>query len=135
MDEPEQLRTIAEVAQELRVGRETVYRSVRRGEIEVVRFGGRDPRSDDCPRTAQAAEGRVVKFGRRGTSYAGAAEPSSVDAERLADFRVRSARACKAWQELDPADLVARTRLPRLSLERRSLLRARRGRQPASEIT
>jgi hypothetical protein len=76
-----------------------------------------------------------VKFGRRGTSYAGAAEPSSVDAERLADFRVRSARACKAWQELDPADLVARTRLPRLSLERRSLLRARRGRQPASEIT
>jgi excisionase family DNA binding protein len=40
MDEPEQLRTIAEVAQELRVGRETVYRAVRRGEIEVVRLGG-----------------------------------------------------------------------------------------------
>jgi excisionase family DNA binding protein len=40
MDEPEQLRTVAEVAQELRVDRETVYRAVRRGEIEVVRFGG-----------------------------------------------------------------------------------------------
>jgi hypothetical protein len=50
-----------------------------------------------------------VKFGRRGTSYAGAAEPS-VDAERLADFRVRSARACHAWQELDAADLVQRGR-------------------------
>jgi excisionase family DNA binding protein len=40
MDEPEQLRTVPEVARELRVDRETVYRAIRRGEVEVVRFGG-----------------------------------------------------------------------------------------------
>jgi excisionase family DNA binding protein len=39
MDETGQLR-IPEVARELRVSRETVYRAVRRGEIEVVRIGG-----------------------------------------------------------------------------------------------
>jgi excisionase family DNA binding protein len=40
MDEPEQLRTVPEVARELRVDRETVYRAIRGGEVEVVRFGG-----------------------------------------------------------------------------------------------
>jgi excisionase family DNA binding protein len=38
--ENSQLRTVPEVARELRVSRETVYRAVRRGELEVVRFGG-----------------------------------------------------------------------------------------------
>jgi excisionase family DNA binding protein len=40
MDEQGQLRTIPEVARELRVSRETVYRAIRRGDLEVVRFGG-----------------------------------------------------------------------------------------------
>jgi excisionase family DNA binding protein len=40
MQETEQLHTVPEVARELRVDRETVYRAIRRGEIEVVRFGG-----------------------------------------------------------------------------------------------
>ena len=35
----EELRTVAEVADELRVNRETLYRSIRRGDVEVVRFG------------------------------------------------------------------------------------------------
>ncbi len=38
--ESEELHTVAEVADELRVARETLYRSIRRGEVEVVRFGG-----------------------------------------------------------------------------------------------
>jgi excisionase family DNA binding protein len=38
--EPGQLRTVPEVARELRVSRETVYRSIRRGDLEAVRFGG-----------------------------------------------------------------------------------------------
>jgi excisionase family DNA binding protein len=40
MDESGQLRTVPEVARELRVDPETVYRAIRRGELEVVRFGG-----------------------------------------------------------------------------------------------
>jgi excisionase family DNA binding protein len=39
MAEPE-LRTVAEVALEMRVSRESVYRRIRRGELEAVRFGG-----------------------------------------------------------------------------------------------
>jgi excisionase family DNA binding protein len=39
MDEQEQLRTVPEVARELRVSRETVYRAIRKGELEAVRFG------------------------------------------------------------------------------------------------
>jgi excisionase family DNA binding protein len=40
MDATEQLHTVPEVARELRVSRESVYRAIRRGELEVVRFGG-----------------------------------------------------------------------------------------------
>ncbi len=39
MEEQEQLRTVPEVARELRVSRETVYRAIRKGELEAVRFG------------------------------------------------------------------------------------------------
>jgi excisionase family DNA binding protein len=38
MDE-RKLRTVPEVARELRVNRETVYRAIRRNELEVVRIG------------------------------------------------------------------------------------------------
>jgi excisionase family DNA binding protein len=40
MDDQGQLRTVPEVARELRVHRESVYRMIRRGELEAVRFGG-----------------------------------------------------------------------------------------------
>jgi excisionase family DNA binding protein len=35
----EELHTVAEVAHDLRVDRETVYRRIRRGELDVVRIG------------------------------------------------------------------------------------------------
>jgi excisionase family DNA binding protein len=37
--EDRELRTVPEVARELRVNRETVYRAIRRNELEVVRIG------------------------------------------------------------------------------------------------
>jgi excisionase family DNA binding protein len=39
MTATEELHTVAEVAEALRVNRETLYRAIRRGEIEVVQVG------------------------------------------------------------------------------------------------
>jgi excisionase family DNA binding protein len=121
MDEPERLRTVPEVARELRVDRETVYRAIRRGELEVVRFGGvirvpsktldrlllRRPSREDRPRwwstsepatAADISKAAVVSFlGSVGADYV---ERTKLELDRaMAASRIVELRTSPQFRE------------------------------------